>query len=498
MRIGIDLGTTNCAVAYMNENNIAEIIPNKEGNRTTPSVILYEDGTFIVGEVAKDDSVDNSDNIVQFVKRQIGNPVYKNSFGGKEYTPEELSAIILKRLKEDAENYLGKPVTEAVITVPAYFDDAQRKATIDAGAIAGLNVLKIINEPTAAALAYASNDSKPQKILVYDLGGGTFDVTLMSYSNEEIRVIATEGNRALGGFDFDNAIITYISDKFEQLYNIDLEDDDEAYQDLRLKAEQAKKTLTSRGKTTITISSEGNKLKEEITQELFKDMTSNLIERTYLIIDDVLKEAGVQSSEVDKILLIGGSTRMPAVEEMIIEKFGIEPSKDINPDEAVAIGAAIQGSLIDDMASVADTSYNKTVIDVNSHGLGIVANNDEGISSNTILIPRNTEIPTKVKETFYTVEENQDSVNLRITEGDSMDLEEVKIIGESIMTLNPRPANSPIDIVISYDKDAIIQVEAFDGVDQSKLKNVVIERKSNLTQADVDTMKNELSSISVE
>lgn len=495
MRVGIDLGTTNSAIAYINNDGQPEIVPNREGERTTPSVILYEDDTFIVGDVAKEGSVDNPSNTVQFVKRQIGNKVYKREFGNEEYTSEKLSAIILKRLKEDAEKFLGEPVTEAVITVPAYFDDSQRKATKDAGEIAGFNVLKMINEPTAAALAYTGDEEKEtQNIMVYDLGGGTFDVTIMSYSKKEVIVKATDGNRNLGGFDFDNEIIKYISGMFEDEFGEDLEDDEEAFQDLREKAENVKKQLSSRNKANISIQSKGNKFKETITAVQFEEWTKHLINRTYLIMEEAVEEAGLKFSDLDKILLVGGSIRMPIVQKMIIEKTGIVPSNEVHPNEVVALGAAIQASMMD----MDINSRGKNVIDVNSHGLGIISQNIQGESENSVILIKNTPIPATAKDQFQTIVDNQEFLNVQVTEGDTKDIEDIKIIGNSIIRLNQRPAGSPITIVLSYDENAIINVEAIETETNIKLDDITIERKSNLEQIEIDKMKNHLSKIIVD
>lgn len=498
MKIGIDLGTTNSAVAYIDESGLPQIVPNKEGERTTPSVLLYEDKTFIVGTVAKESSVDDPENTVQFVKRQIGNNAYKFlTDDDLEFTAEELSAVLLKRLKTDAENFTGESCTEAVITVPAYFDDAQRQATKDAGEIAGLNVLKIINEPTAAALAFThdnENYDEPKHILVYDLGGGTFDVTLMTYSTDEVTVRATSGDRNLGGFDFDNAIINKITETFEAEHGIDIEDDAEAFQELREKAEAAKKTLSSRQRATISIHADGQKLKTVITQDEFKVMTQHLIDRTALIMEDALDEADLDWFDLDRILLVGGSTRMPAVPEMIESFTGIVPSNEVHPDEVVSVGAAFQASMLEGDPNVKQ----KNVIDVNSHGLGVVALNDKQELQNFVVIKKNTQIPTEEEYGLQTVVDNQEFLKLRITEGDDDDLDYVNIIGEVMLTLTPRPAASPVSVIISYDDNAIVHAQAIDGVDNRFLDDVVIERKSNLTQVEVNEMQSKLDRIDID
>lgn len=496
MKIGIDLGTTNCAVSYIDEAGKPIIIQNREGERTTPSVIFFEDGVPIVGSTAKEMSVSYPDNTVQFIKRQMGNVNYIfPTETGQTYTAEELSAIILKRLKEDAEQAFGTTVTEAVITVPAYFDDAQRQATMDAGEIAGLKVLKVINEPTAAALAYASKQGhglKNQTILVYDLGGGTFDVTILQFKNGEIEVKATGGLKNLGGFDFDNAISSYIQEKFEDDFGIDLYDDPEALQELVIRAEACKKNLTSREKVSVTISSFGKTLQEVITRQQFEAMIKSSLNQTKRIMYECLEEANLSWGHIDKILLVGGSTRIPAVANMIEEETGITPSLDINPDEAVALGAAVQLSLLDEDQDLAFSQQPvKAIRDVNSHSLGeILYISGTDNRENFIIMKKNTPIPAVAELTSYTRDHHQKAIRIQITEGESSDIEEVRIIGESTIELLPKcPKGTPICTKLTYDDNGIIHVSAYDESTETFLGDFDIERASNLKRTDVEEKK---------
>ena len=500
MIIGIDLGTTNSAIAYMGDDQNPSIISNREGERTTPSVIFFEDGTPIVGSTAKSISVTDPSNTVQFVKRQMGNVSYKfRGENGDVFTPEELSAMILKRLKEDAEAALDTKVTEAVVTVPAYFDDAQRKATQDAGKIAGLTILKVINEPTAAALAYGlSGKGKQQNIMVYDLGGGTFDVTVMSLNDNEVTVKATGGDKNLGGFDFDNKIFEFVEKQFEQEHGLDLYDDMNAVQDLREKAEACKKMLSARKKSVITLSSQGKSVKVDITKEQFEEMISPLLNRTALIMKTVLTDAGFSWSDIDKILLVGGSTRVPAVSDSIESVSGIKPSLEVNPDEVVALGAAVQASLLDE--NEVQKGPKVTVVDVNSHSLGmIVLNAQTQEDMNAVILPKNTPIPASRVKEFYTVVDGQASMKLPVTEGEDQDPAYVKIIGEShVQFPEPKPQNYPIKFILSYDENGVVHVYARDGVTDQHIGEAHIERKSNLTEQVIEEKAERMASIFID
>lgn len=501
MLIGIDLGTTNSAISYIDENGNPLIIPNREGERTTPSVIFFEDDTPIIGQAAKSISVSDPFNTVQFVKRQMGNESFQFiTESGIVFSTEELSALILKRLKEDAEEYLGQEITKVVITVPAYFDDAQRQATIDAGTIAGLEVLKVINEPTAAALAYGlRKGEEDQNILVYDLGGGTFDVTILQFTQEEIRVKATGGDRNLGGFDFDNNIMNYAQGKFEEEHGIDLYDDEIALQELREKSEACKKTLSTRKKATIMISSQGKSSRIEITKELLDDLNASLLNRTALIMETVLNDANLTWQEIDKVLLVGGSTRIPLVRDLIEKTTGITPSSDINPDEAVTLGAAIQTLLLEENNDNKKTPLTK-ITDVNSHSLGTLTRDSETKKMvNSIILPKNTELPASNSEVYYTSADNQKQIKLQITEGEDEDPEYVRIIGETVIELDGNlPAGSPLKITISYDSNGLIHAYAQDETTKKHLGELKINRSSNLTEEKVKEKKKKLLLIDVE
>jgi molecular chaperone DnaK len=504
MIVGIDLGTTNSAIAYMDENEIPQIITSRDGDRITPSVVLFENDTPIVGSVAKSNSVADPLNSVQFVKRQMGNPSYKFiNESGESFTPEEVSAIILRRLKQDAEGFLGEQVDKAVITVPAYFDDSQRKATQDAGQIAGLHVLKIINEPTAAALAYGySKNNTSQNIMVYDLGGGTFDVTIMNINNGEVVIKATGGDRNLGGFNFDNCIIEHIQNQFMEQFSVDIYDDISALQELREKSEACKKTLSTREKALVNVSCEGKTLKSEITRELFNEKIAPLINRTIFIMKTVLQDANYEWSDIDKILLVGGSTRIKLVSEMIEKESGKKPSQEVNPDEVVAIGAAIQASLVNsdtDTDQTEDSPKMTKITDVNSHSLGILAMDQfTNKMKNCIILKRNTPIPAEESQVFCTVSDKQKYIEIEVTEGEDEDVEYVRVIGKAQVTLPERPNGSPVKIVIAYDENSIVHVSAIDEMTSKYLGEMNIERKSNLTKDDVISKTNKISNLTIE
>lgn len=501
MKVGIDLGTTNSAVAFINEHGAAEILTNSDGERTTPSVILMEGDKAIVGEVAKEASVTQVDDTIQFVKRQMGNPSFKIPLPGsdKMINAVEASAIILKKLVQDAEQELSKEITDVVITVPAYFDDAKRNATIEAAEMIGLNVLKIINEPTSAALAYYHLDKEKtnQNIAIYDLGGGTFDISIVNINNNEIKVLSTDGDSNLGGFDFDNVIIDHVINEFEDETDIDLYDDDDAMQELRENAEKCKKSLSRRAKYVVPVSSSGHSMRVEITKELFNELISSLVNRTKYVMEDTIKQAGLTWNDVDKVLLVGGSTRVPLITEMIESFTGISPSKELNPDEVVALGAAVQASLMDDNDPA--TKANVVIKDVNSHSLGTISLNNAGYEENSIILHRNTEIPCSYSEQFGTVQENQEVVEIEVTEGEDTDPEYVNIIGTSNLELPPGlPKDSPIKITIAYDKNGIVHVVAKDVTNNVDLGEMVIERKSNITQIEMEEKREALLSIEVE
>lgn len=497
MVIGIDLGTTNSAIAYVDADGLAKIIPNRDGQRTTPSVILFESNTPVIGETAKDNTILDPLNAVQFVKRNMGNKSYRfDTDEGEEYGTEELSAMIIKRLKEDAQAFLGEDISQAVITVPAYFDDAQRKATIDAGNIAGLEVLAIINEPTAAALAYGIDKKENQRIMVYDLGGGTFDVTIMDISENDITIKATNGDRNLGGFDIDNAIIMHVCNYATSELNIDLMDDDNLMQDLRIKAEKLKVNLSNREKASISLMAFGKPIKLEITREQLKQLIKEkFLDRTMDIMDMAREDADISWDELDKILLVGGSSRMPIVRDVIRDVTGIEPSAEVNTDEVVAIGAAYYASSLNPIAK--SKANEKTIIDVNSHSLGVVIHDDDG-PSNAIILQRNQPIPAKAEQIFYTVEDNQRRLYIEVTEGEDEDIDYVKIIGNTELRINPHPKGAQIKISISYDSDGIVHVSVYDMEDNIDLGEMEIERKSNMSKEEIESSKNKLDSLVID
>jgi len=490
--IGIDLGTTNSAVAYINGEGEAEIITNGEGARVTPSVILFEGEEAVVGQTAKDNAVFDPLNAVQFVKRQMGNPEYAFiSESGKNFSAEELSAIILKKLKQDAESYLGKPVTEAVVTVPAYFDDAKRQATIDAGKLINLNIRKVINEPTAASLVYhQQNNQSKEVIMVYDLGGGTFDATLLKIEGMEIKILGTEGDKNLGGFDFDNVLINDFMDRFEQANSYDLLDDEEGMQDLREKAEKVKKQLSSKETATLALRAGGHQLKATYSRAFFNDLIDHYVERTIGILESVVEEAGLTWADVDTLLMVGGSSRIPYIEETLENRCRIKPSRTVNPDEVVALGAAIQGKILEDMdaidsSEIQDESLDQVMIkDVNSHSIGIASMNDEGTAYvNNIVLPRNQELPHTASRVFYLMHEDQAYIEVMVTEGEDEALEYVRQIGRAELKLpDGCQIGDPVSIEMHLDVDQLIHIFAYYGHGHQYLGEVHIDRSSNLSK----------------
>lgn len=502
--VGIDLGTTYSAIATVNSHGKAEIIVNREGDRITPSVVLFDADAPIVGSIAKRSAIASPLNVVQFVKRQMGNPSWKfRSEAGQVWKAEEISAIILKRLKEDAEILVGESVRDAVITVPAYFDDAQRKATQDAGRIAGLNVLRIINEPTAAALAYGIDKvSKQQTILIYDLGGGTFDVTIMRIDGGKIEVLATGGDKNLGGFDWDNEIMKFLNTEYKKQGGCDLFEDPTLEQDLRDKAEIAKKTLSSRDKTTVFLAARGKNSSITLTLAEFEAFTEALLKRTASIMGFVLEDSHLSWGDVGKVLLVGGSTRMRAVPALIEKVTGKKPSMEVNPDEVVAMGAAIQGMMLQVESGTADLVERGTfplveIQDVNSHSLGVLALDDFGKEKNFVILARNTPLGSKVSDTFGTIADGQTELHVRITEGEDADPAFVKLIGDGMMRIPPYPRGAPIEVFFAYDQDGVVKVTVFDVTAKKALGEMAIKRKSNFTEGDVREKQQKLAKVSV-
>ena len=482
--IGIDLGTTNSCVAVM-EGGKPVVIANAEGVRTTPSVVAFtKTGERLVGEPAKRQAVTNAERTISSIKRHMGTD-YKVDIDGKKYTPQEISAMILQKLKADAESYLGEKVTEAVITVPAYFNDAQRQATKDAGKIAGLDVKRIINEPTAAALAYGLDNEKEQKIMVYDLGGGTFDVSIIEIGDGVIEVLSTNGDTHLGGDDFDNKITQWMIDEFKKAEGVDLSGDKMALQRLKEAAEKAKKELSSATTTNInlpfiTATSEGPKhLDMTLTRAKFDELTSDLIERTAIPVQNALKDAGITASELGKVLLVGGSTRMISAQEKVKQLTGKEPSKSLNPDECVAIGAAIQGGKLAGDAGAGDI----LLLDVTPLSLSIETMG--GIA--TRLIERNTTIPTKKSQIFSTAADNQTAVDIHVVQGERQFARDNKTLGQFRLDGIPPARRGVPQIEVTFDIDAngIVNVSAKD-LGTGKEQHITITSGSNMSEADID------------
>ena len=487
--IGIDLGTTNSCVAVM-EGGKPVVIPNAEGMRTTPSVVAFtKNGERLVGEPAKRQAVTNADRTISSIKRHMGTD-YKVSIDGKDYTPQEISAMILQKLKTDAESYLGEKVTQAVITVPAYFNDAQRQATKDAGKIAGLSVERIINEPTAAALAYGLEDESEQKVMVYDLGGGTFDVSIIDIGDGVIEVLSTNGDTHLGGDDYDDRITKWLVDEFKAAEGVDLSQDKMALQRLKEAAEKAKKELSSATTTDInlpfiTATAEGPKhLDMKLSRAKFEELTADLTERTAIPVQNSLRDAGLTASELGKVLLVGGSTRMPVAQEKVKQLTGKEPSKNLNPDECVALGAAVQGGKLSGEAGAGDVLLlDVTPLTLSIETLGGVA---------TPLIKRNTTIPTRASQVFSTAADNQTAVDINVVQGEREFARDNKSLGQFRLDgILPAQRGVPqIEVTFDIDANGIVNVSAKDK-GTGKEQHIMITSGSNMSKEDIDKAVNE-------
>ena len=482
--IGIDLGTTNSCVAVM-EGGKPTVITNAEGMRTTPSVVAFtKTGERVIGEPAKRQAVTNAEKTIASIKRHMGTD-YKVQIDGKAYSPQEISAMILQKLKSDAENYLGEKVTEAVITVPAYFNDAQRQATKDAGKIAGLDVKRIINAPTAAALSYGLDNEEEQKIMVYDLGGGTFDVSIIEIGDGVIEVLSTAGDNKLGGDDFDNVITQYMLDEFKKQEGVDLSTDKMAMQRLKEAAEKAKKELSSATTTNInlpfiTATAEGPKhFDMNLTRAKFDELTAHLVERTAGPVNSALNDAGMTASELSKVLLVGGSTRIPAVQDKVQQLTGKEPFKGINPDECVAIGASVQGGKLAGDAGAGDI----LLLDVTPLSLSIETMG--GVA--TRLIERNTTIPTKKSQIFSTAEDNQSAVDINVVQGERQFAKDNKSLGRFRLDgIAPARRGVPqIEVTFDIDANGIVNVSAKD-LGTGKEQHITITAGSNMSDEDID------------
>jgi molecular chaperone DnaK len=510
--VGIDLGTTYSAVAVVNRHGQPELLPNREGEYLTASVVFFDGEAPVVGTAAKNLAIVEPENVVQFVKRHMGESSWKFiTEAGSEYSAEEISAIILRRLADDAAAALGEPIDRAVITVPAYFKDAERQATRDAGKMAGLDVVRIVNEPTAAALAFGSQGDFKGRVVVYDLGGGTFDVTVLDVSEGELRALSTGGDRSLGGVDWDNELISWLDESFVNGGGKSLLDDPRSLQELREKAEKAKLTLSQLSTTKIVLSHEGSQQTIEVTREHFEELTRGLLNRTQVILEETLEDAGLRWPDVSRVLLVGGSTKMPAVATLVQSITGLAPSKEVHPDEVVALGAAIlaEVTIHEESASAGHEAAARgaeetglvevNISDVTAHSLGLsIVNTQTGQLYNDIVIERGTSLPCRQEKSYFTVRDNQTQWEVKVNQGEEEDLKFATSVGTGTIHLD-RPLSNryPIRVDFSYDVDGLIHIDAFDGQTGLHWGEVEIRRSSNLSDAEVDERTQRIADLSV-
>lgn len=505
--IGIDLGTTYSAAAISAEGHSARVIDNEEGFNITPSVVFFPDSDDgeepLVGTMAKNSAASAPYNTVQFIKRMMGNPDWKyTSPNDTDFHPEEITALILRKIKSFAELDLGHEVTGAVVTVPAYFDDARRTATKQAGEIAGLNILKTLNEPTAAAIAFGLMEKKSGRVLVYDLGGGTFDITLMDINDGEFDVIATDGHPNLGGFDFDNVLKDLIvAELAEQGYTVDAHDD-VLQSEIREKAENVKRTLTAAEQKTAIFTIDGKTYKVKISRSDFEEAAKSLLRQTSERLELLLEEANTQWSEIDHLLMIGGSTRMPMVKHMLEEMSGKELKYEVHPDEAVALGAGIyaaglNGSNHDRSKLSIPGGDTLSISDVTSQSLGtIVFRGESSVKENSIIIRRNNKIPAKESKEYSTILDNQTKLEVKVTEGDDTDPNYVNILGSKTLDIPPYPKGAPIRITFAYDIDQTVFVEVFDITANKSLGSFDIDRVANFSNDEIKNLQDKMADIS--
>jgi len=490
--IGIDLGTTYSSVAIVNEKGTAEIVPNAESERLTPSAVFFDEDVIIVGQDAKDAQVKYPDQVVMFVKRQMGSSTWYYTYEGQKFTPTDISSIILTKLKKDAENQLGRSLPYVVITVPAYFDDDRRRATINAGEQAGFKVLDVLNEPTAAAIAFGiDRSSKPETVMVYDLGGGTFDVTIIKVNGKEIKIIATDGDHQLGGKDFDDAVMRYTVQIFKAEHGFDPTDDPNIAGELRALAEKTKRELSKRSKSLLILRGQGKESKIEIERTKFDELIKPKLDTTLSLIRSVLKDASLTPAQIDRVLLIGGSTRIPAVRDMLTAFFGKEPDAATNPDEAVALGAALVAAqkaihIVPEEVSapVAEKVGGLQITDVTSHSIGIeayVPGSSQRI--NSILIPRNSPIPAEISKEFITTINGQTAIKMTIYQGEFPDPALCNPVGEFLLAGLPpnRPAGRKVRVSIACNASGVVNVSALD-IETGKQTTTEVSYKNEATQ----------------